>query len=84
MKETNAGAFEELQEEGLSVCRNAFGICQSIDGAGKQTFRRSSKTEGGIKNSICQKAAHEKWVLSRPGQVAYLKEKLTERKIRHW
>ena len=40
---------------------------------------RSSKTARGIKNSICQQAAYEKWMLSRPGQVACvnsLKEKV--------
>ena len=35
---THPGAKEELQETWLSVSRNQFNICQSIDGAGEQTF----------------------------------------------
>ena len=73
------GAREELQNRGLSVCRNENGIRQSIDGAGEQTFMRSSKTAGGIKNSVTQQSTYERWVMSRPGQAEFvmaLKEKL--------
>ena len=73
------GAWEELQNRGLSVCRNENGIRQSIDGAGEQTFMRSSKTAGGIKNSVTQQATYQRWVMSRPGQAEFLmslKEKL--------
>ena len=43
---THPGAREELEENGLSVCRNQLNIRQSIDGAGEQTFMKSSKTAG--------------------------------------
>ena len=43
---THPGARTELQEKGLSVCRNTLNVGQSIDGAGEQTFMRSSKTAG--------------------------------------
>ncbi|XP_065053916.1 uncharacterized protein LOC135682802 [Rhopilema esculentum] len=46
IEHTHPGAKEELEEKGLSVCRNGYGIGQSIDGAGEQTFMRSSKTIG--------------------------------------
>ena len=76
---THPGAREEIEKKGMSVCRNEYGIRQSIDGAGEQTFMRSSKTAGGIKNSVTQLATYERWVMSRPGQAEYvlaLKEKL--------
>ena len=63
---THPGAKEELQEMGLSVSRNQFNICQSIDGAGEQTFMRSSKTTGGVKSFVHQQITYEKWVLKRP------------------
>ena len=43
---THPGALEELEDKGLSVCRNDLNIRQSIDGAGEQTFMKSSKTTG--------------------------------------
>lgn len=47
LEETHPGAREELRNgNGISVCRNKDGIGQSIDGAGEQTFIRSSKTLG--------------------------------------
>ena len=76
---THPGAREEIEKKGMSVCRNEYGIRQSIDGAGELTFMRSSKTAGGIKNSVTQLATYERWVMSRPGQAEYvlaLKEKL--------
>ena len=79
LDKTHPGAREELEIKGLSVCRNEYGIRQSIDGSGEQTFMRSSKTAGGIKNSVTQLHTYERWVMSRPGQAEYvmaLKEKL--------
>ena len=76
---THPGARQEIEEKGISVCRNDFGIRQSIDGAGEQTSMRSSKTAGGIKNSATQQSTYERWVMSRPGQAEYvmaLKEKV--------
>ena len=46
LEDTHPGAREELQEKGLSVCRNSLNIGQSIDGAGEQTFMSNSKTSG--------------------------------------
>ncbi len=46
IEQTHPGAREELEEKGLSVCRNNYDIGQSIDGAGEQTFMRSAKTIG--------------------------------------
>ena len=46
LEETHPGAKDELQVKGLSVCRNSYNIGQSIDGAGEQTFMKSSKTAG--------------------------------------
>ena len=43
---THPGAHEEIQENGISVCRNSTGIRQSIYGTGEQTFMRNSKTAG--------------------------------------
>ena len=56
----------ELEIKGFSVCRNTYNIGQSIYGAGEQTFMRSVKTAGGIKNLATQTNTYEKWVLSRP------------------
>ena len=65
-EETHPGAKEELEIKGLSVCRNTYNIGQSIDSPGEQTFMRSAKTAGGIKNFATQTNTYEKWVLSRP------------------
>ena len=54
LEETHPGAKQELQEKGLSVCHNYLNVRQSIDGAGEQTFMKSSKTIGGIKNFTTQ------------------------------
>lgn len=46
LDKTHPGALKELEDKGLSVCRNDLNIRQSIDGAGEQTFMKSSKTTG--------------------------------------
>lgn len=46
LEKTHPGARQELQDKGISVCRNNVNIRQSIDGAGEQTFMKSSKTTG--------------------------------------
>ena len=43
---THPGTHEEIQEKGISVCRNNTGVQQSIDGTGEQTSMRNSKTAG--------------------------------------
>ena len=65
---THPGAKEELQNKGLSVCRNNINVRQSIDGSGEQTFMESSKTAGRIKNFITREKTYEVWVLTRPFQ----------------
>ena len=43
---THPGAHEDIQEKGISVCRNNTGVRQSIDGTREQTFMGNSKTAG--------------------------------------
>ena len=74
---TYPGTAEELQNRGLSVCRNNINVRQSIDGPCERTFMKSSKTAGGIKNFIKQDSTSEKWVLTRPFQVKYMDAFLT-------
>ena len=74
---THLSAKEELQETGLSVSRNQFNIRQSIDGAGEQTFMRSSKTTGGVKSFVHQQNAYEKWILNRPFQAKMVQSMLS-------
>ena len=71
---THPGAREELDRNGMSVCRNTLNIRQSIDGAGESTFMKDAKIAGGIKNYSIQDSTYEKWVLSRAGQAEYRAE----------
>ena len=77
LNRTHPGAEEELQNRGLSVCRNNINVRQSIDGACEQTFMKSSKTACGIKNFIKQDSIYEKWVLTRPFHAKYVDALLT-------
>ena len=43
LKETHPGARNEIKEYDLSVCRNNFGIRQTVDLAGEQEFMISVK-----------------------------------------
>ena len=72
LEETHPGAKAELQEKGLSVCHNDLGIRQAVDMAGEQTFMKSLKTTGGIKNFTTQESTYEKWVLSRSFQAQFV------------
>ena len=72
LETTHPGAREEIEKQGISVCRNKWGVRQSIDGAGEQTFQKNSKTAGGIKSFVQQHCTYEKWVMSRPGQADYV------------
>ena len=74
LDETHPGARDELQQNGISVCRNNLNIRQSIDGAGESTFMKDAKVVGGIKNFSTQDSTYEKWVLSRAGQAEYRSE----------
>ena len=46
LQNTHPGAKEEIQEYGLSVRRNSYGIGQAVNLAGEQTFMKSAKTSG--------------------------------------
>lgn len=61
---THPGAREEIST--VSVCRNDDGIGQSIDAGGEQTFMRSAKTAGGLRNLSNRPDSYEKWVRNRP------------------
>ena len=72
LEETHPGAKAELQEKGLSVCRNDLDIRQAVDMAGEQTFMKSSKTTGSLKNFITQESTYGKWVLSQLFQAQFV------------
>ena len=46
LKETHPGARNEIEEYGLSVFRNDFGIRQAADLAGEQISMKSAKMAG--------------------------------------
>ena len=46
LEETHPGARNEIEEYDLSVCRNDFGIRQTVDLTGEQAFMKSAKTAG--------------------------------------
>ena len=71
MENTHPGAKEELEEKGFSVCWNSLNVRQSIDGACEQTFMKSAKTMGGIKNFITHDSTYEMWVPTRPFQARF-------------
>ena len=77
LDQTYPGAREELERNGMTVCRNNLNIRQSIDGAGESTFMKDAKIAGGIKNFANQNSTYNKWVLSRSGQAEYRSELLS-------
>ena len=46
LQNTHPGAKEEIQEYGLPVQCNSYGIGKAVDLAGEQTFMKSAKTSG--------------------------------------
>ena len=58
-KQTQPGAREELDRNGMSACRNDLNISQSIDDAGQSTFVNDAKIDGGIKNYSTQDSTYE-------------------------
>ena len=50
IENTHPGAKEEIEETGISVRRNSFGIGQAIDLAGEQTYMKKAKTAGNHSN----------------------------------
>ena len=45
-QESHPGAKNKIEEYGLSVCRNDFGMRQAVDLAGEQILMRYVKTTG--------------------------------------
>ena len=78
LETTHPGAIQKLPSKRLSVRRNSFGIGQSIDGAGEQTFMRSAKTSGGIGCFLSNSAAYDKWVLCQPFQAKFVEALLDD------
>ena len=71
MKDTHPGAKEEIEEKGLSVRRNTLGIGQAVDMAGEQSYMKSAKRAGGIRQFSTNEAVVAKWVMNRPFQARF-------------
>ena len=71
LEDTHPGAKEEIEEKGLSVRRKALGIGQAVDMAGEQSYMKSAKTAGGIRQFCTNEAAVAKWVMNRPFQARF-------------
>ena len=71
MEDIHPGAKEEIEEKGLSVRRNTLGILQAVDMAGEQSYMKSAKTAGGIRQFSTNEAAVAKWVMNRPFQTRF-------------
>ena len=64
-------AKEEIEEKGLSVRSNTLGISQAVDMASEQSYIKSAKTAGGIRQFSTNEAAVAKWVMNRPFQARF-------------
>ena len=71
LEDTHPGAKEEIEEKGLSVRRNTLGIGQAVDMAGEQSYMKSAKTAGGIRQFSTNEAAVAKWVMNPPFQAGF-------------
>ena len=71
LEDTHPGAKEEIEEKGLSVKRNTLGIGQAVDMAGEQSYMKSAKTAGGIRQFSTNETAVAKWVMNRPFQARF-------------
>ena len=71
LEDTHPGAKEEIKEKGLSVRRNTLGIGQALYMAGEQSYMKSAKTAGGIRQFSTNEAAVAKWVMNRPFQARF-------------
>ena len=71
LEDTHPGAKEEIAEKGLSVRRNTLGIGQAADMAGEQSYMRSAKTAGGIRQFSTNEAAVAKWAMNRPFEARF-------------
>ena len=66
LEDTHPETKEEIKEKGLSVRRNTLGIGQAVEMAGEQSYMKSAKTAGGIRQFSTNEAAVAKWVMNRP------------------
>ena len=73
LEKTHPGAKQELMKIGISITRNAKGIGQAVDLAGKQSYMRSAKIAGGLTDFETKPATLCKWVLCRPYQAKFTK-----------
>ena len=79
LESTYPGAKNLIVEQGISVQRSEHKSCrQAIDQAGEQTYNRSAKIPGGIKQFAANQSSYDKWVLNRP-HLAKFKDALFER-----
>ena len=67
LEDTHPGAKEEIEEKG----HNTLGIGQAVDMAGEQSYMKSEKTAGGIRQFSTNEAAVAKWVMNRPFQARF-------------
>lgn len=78
MEANYPGARSLIERQGLSVQRSSHKASrQAVDQAGEQTYNRSAKIPGGIKQFASNRGAYEKWVLNRP-HLAKFKDALLE------
>ena len=71
LEDTHPGAKEEIEEKGLSKRCNTLGIGQAVDMAGEQSYMKSAKTAGGIRQFSTNEAAVAKGVMNRPFQARF-------------
>ena len=71
LEDTHPRAKEEIEEKGLSVRLNTLGIGQAVDMAGEQSYMKSAKTAGGIRQFSTNEAAVAKWVMNHPFQARF-------------
>ena len=71
LEDAHLGAKEEIEEKGLSVRRNTLAIGQAVDMAGEQSYMKSAKTAGGIRQFSTNEAAVAKWVMNRAFQARF-------------
>ena len=64
---THPGAKQLIEKQGISVQRSHHKASrQALDQAGEQTYNRSAKIPGGIKQFANNQTTYDKWVLNRP------------------
>ena len=71
LEDTHPGAKEKIEEKGLSVICNTLAIGRAVDIAGEQSYMKSAKTAGGIRQFSTNEAAVAKWVMNRGFQARF-------------